>query len=479
MSPQVVQNTTLNQIPLYKDQESGCMSLNVIILAAGKGTRMQSNIPKVLHNVGGQSMLKHSIDIANGLNAENIIVVYGHGGEQVKTAINEKKVSWVEQVEQLGTGHAVQQAIPELTKNPADLTLVLYADVPLVLVSTLKKLLSSLNDSDLAVLTTIIDQPGGYGRIVRKADDSIAKIVEEKDASTEIKNITEVNTGIICAHTKDLITWLSKLDNNNAQQEYYLTDCVELAFKDSKKVSAVVCEESSEVMGVNSRAQLSQIEKKYQARQRERLMNDGVTCKDPDSLFIEGNISAGKDITIEANVLLRGDVHIADNVTIEMNNIIIDTVIKEGVTIHPNSHIEHAEIGMNCEIGPYARIRPETVLSENVKIGNFVEIKKTKIEKGSKVNHLSYIGDAEVGSDTNIGAGTISCNYDGANKYKTIIGNNVFIGSDTQLVAPVKINDGATIGAGSTITKDVPADKLTLSRNKQITINNWQRPTKK
>jgi bifunctional UDP-N-acetylglucosamine pyrophosphorylase/glucosamine-1-phosphate N-acetyltransferase len=455
------------------------MSLNVIILAAGKGTRMQSNLPKVLHQVGGQSMLKHSIDIANKLEADNIIVVYGHGGEQVKTTIDDKKVSWVQQVEQLGTGHAVQQTIPELTKTQADLSLVLYADVPLVQVSTLKKLLSSLKDSDLAVLTTIIDQPVGYGRIVRKTDHSIAKIVEEKDADKAQKIITEVNTGIICAHTKNLISWLNNLDNDNAQHEYYLTDCIELAVKDNKKVSAVICNESSEVMGVNSRKQLSEIEKIYQSRQRERLMNAGVTCKDPNTLYIEGNITAGKDITIEPNVLLKGDVCIEDNVTIEMNNIIIDTVIKEGVTIHANSHIENAKIGMNCEIGPYARIRPETVLAKNVKIGNFVEIKKATIDHGSKVNHLSYIGDAEVGSDTNIGAGTISCNYDGANKYKTIIGKNVFIGSDTQLIAPVTINDGATIGAGSTITKDVPADKLTLSRNKQITINHWQRPTKK
>lgn len=455
------------------------MSLNVIILAAGKGSRMQSNIPKVLHHVGGQSMLKHSLDVANELKADKIIVVYGHGGDQVKASINNDNIRWVEQAEQLGTGHAVQQAIPELCKNPQSDTLVLYADVPLVQRSTLQKLLADLQDSELVVLSTMLDQPTGYGRIVRKNDQTLAKIVEEKDADHAIKAIKEVNTGIICANTLNLIKWLEQLDNQNAQQEYYLTDCIELAGKENKTVRAVVCQESSEVMGVNSRVQLAQIEKIYQSRQRTRLMNAGVTCKNPETLYIEGHITVGKDITIEPNVQLKGNVRIADNVTIKMNSIIIDADLQAGVTVNSNSHIENAVIGKHCEIGPYARIRPDTTLADNVKIGNFVEIKKATISAGSKVNHLSYIGDAEIGKNTNIGAGTISCNYDGANKHKTVIGDNVFVGSDTQLVAPVKISDGATIGAGSTITKDVPADKLTLSRSKQITIKNWLRPTKK
>lgn len=454
------------------------MSLHVVILAAGKGTRMQSKQPKVLHQIGGLSMLQHTVATAKALGAEKIIVIYGHGGEQVQQAIQDDAIVWVEQKEQLGTGHAVQQAIPELSKNLDDQVLILYADVPLVRTTTLANLLNQLEEASLAILSTQLKDPTGYGRIVRDENDHVAKIVEEKDADSFIRKINEINTGIIAAKCSGLINWLNQLTDNNAQGEYYLTDCAELAVRDAAQVKASICADPHEVMGVNSRLQLAELETVYQQRERKRLMLEGVTCKDPNSLYIEGNVQVGKDIIIEANVLLRGDVVIEDDVTIEMNAIVINSHIKQGSIIHPNTHIEDAQIGEKCELGPYARIRPATVLAKNVKLGNFVEVKKAVISEGSKVNHLSYIGDAQVGSNTNIGAGTICCNYDGANKYKTEIGDNVFIGSDTQLVAPVKIDHGATIGAGSTITKDVPAEKLTLSRSKQITINNWQRPSK-
>ena len=454
------------------------MSLNVVILAAGQGTRMRSKLPKVLHQVGGKSMLAHTIETAENLGADRIIVVYGHGGEAVQKAIQNEKIEWVEQTERLGTGHAVQQAIPYFTADAEENILILYGDVPLARESTLKALLKCQQENSMAILTTELDNPQGYGRIVRNKEFSVEKIVEEKDASEEIKQIAEINTGILCASSQSLIKWLNSLDNNNKQQEYYLTDCVGLAVADGKNVEAVICEDPTEVMGVNNRIHLADMENIYQARQRERLMINGATLRDAGSTYIEGSIQIGNDIIIEPNVMLRGDVSIGDDVTIGMNCVITNSVIEAGTVIHPNSVIDDSKIGEKCEIGPFARVRPKTELANEVKLGNFVEIKKSNIGTGSKVNHLSYIGDASIGEKTNIGAGTICCNYDGANKFKTIIGSNVFIGSDTQLVAPVKIEDGATIGAGSTITKDVPAEKLTLSRSKQITIDSWQRPIK-
>lgn len=454
------------------------MSLKVVILAAGKGTRMRSNLPKVLHPVGGLSMLGHTIATAQQLGATEIIAVYGHGGQEVQAAIQSDNVQWVEQREQLGTGHAVQQAIPFLDANNDDDVLILYGDVPLVRPETLQALLQELAQSCLSVLTTMLEDPTGYGRIVRTNASTIQKIVEEKDADVPTQAIKEINTGIICAKSSKLIQWLNNLTNNNSQQEYYLTDCIELAVAEGNQVSAVVCQDEVEVMGVNTRVQLSQLEAAYQNRAREQLMLAGVTCKDPNSLYLEGKIEVGNDIVIDPNVSLRGDIHIADNVLIGTNTVIINSKIAQGTVIHPNSHIENAVIGQKCEVGPYARIRPQTELADQVKLGNFVEVKKSVIGQGSKVNHLSYIGDASIGEQTNIGAGTICCNYDGANKHQTTIGNHVFIGSDTQLVAPVTVDDGATIGAGSTITRDVPADKLTLSRAKQMTIDSWQRPTK-
>ncbi len=455
------------------------MSLNVVILAAGQGTRMRSKLPKVLHQVGGKSMLAHTITTAENLGADRIIIVYGHGGEAVRTAIQNEKVEWVEQTERLGTGHAVQQAIPFFSTKSEENILILYGDVPLVREGTLRSLLEKQPKDSMAILTTELTNPQGYGRIIRSSQGEIEKIVEEKDASKEIRQIAEINTGILSASSQSLIQWLNNIDNNNQQKEYYLTDCVGLAVADGKSVEAVICEDSTEVMGVNNRVHLAEMEGVLQHRQREKLMINGATLRDCSSVYVEGEIELGNDIVIEPNVLLRGEISLGDDVTIGMNCVISDSIIGAGTVIHPNSVIENSKIGKHCELGPFARVRPETELASNVKLGNFVEVKKSKIAAGSKVNHLSYIGDASIGENTNIGAGTICCNYDGANKHKTIIGNNVFIGSDTQLVAPVKINDGATIGAGSTITKDVPAEKLALSRSKQTTIDNWQRPIKK
>lgn len=456
------------------------MPLSVVILAAGQGTRMRSRLPKVLHAIGGRSMLGHTIATAKALGADRIVVVYGHGGELVQQQIQEDSVAWVEQKQQLGTAHAVQQAVPRLQSGADEVVLVLYADVPLVRIETLQGLLAAQSDeTGLAILTTELADPTGYGRIVRDNNGQVAKIVEQKDANAKIQKIREINTGILCAASQQLVAWLNRIDNQNQQQEYYLTDCVELAVEDGAGVAAVACDDSTEVMGVNNRVQLAELEAAYQQRKRHELMLNGATLRDPASVYVEGNVDIGNDIIIEANVLLRGRVTLEDNVTIGMNSVIIDTHIAANAVIHPNTHIEDARIGSNCEIGPFARVRPATNLEPKVKLGNFVEVKKSSIAAGSKVNHLSYIGDASIGTNTNIGAGTICCNYDGANKHQTIIGDDVFIGSDTQLVAPVTIADGATIGAGSTITRDAPANQLTLSRCKQTSIENWQRPSKK
>ncbi len=454
------------------------MSLNVVILAAGQGTRMRSKLPKVLHEVGGQSMLAHTINTADALGADRIIVIYGHGGEHVREKITHNKVEWVEQKERLGTGHAVQQAIPHFDATPDEKILILYGDVPLARVPTLQALLNQQPKDSIAILTTQLSDPTGYGRIVRNTDGKVQAIVEEKDADQQTKLIQEINTGILSASSQGLINWLGRIDNNNQQNEYYLTDCISLAVTDGKAVSAVICEDPSEVMGVNNRMHLAEVEDIFQQRQRLALMTNGATLRDQNSVYVEGSITIGNDIVIEPSVKFIGQVTLGDDVHIGMNSVIIDSNIASGTIIHANSVIEDSTIGENCEVGPFARVRPKTELASKVKLGNFVEVKKSVIAAGSKVNHLSYIGDAQIGEKTNIGAGTICCNYDGANKHQTVIGNNVFIGSDTQLVAPVTVHDGATIGAGSTITRDVPADKLTLSRSKQTTIDNWQRPVK-
>ncbi len=456
------------------------MKLIPVILAAGQGTRMNSSLPKVLHSVGGKSMLQHVINSCRSLNATKIVIVYGHGGDLVQEVISSTEhsdLSWTEQKEQKGTGHAVIQANEYLEDDAV--IIIAYGDVPLIQTKTLKRLADQLaGDTVLTVLTTVLKNPFGYGRMMRDENNKITSIVEEKDANEEQRKITEVNSGFIAAKGKDLKRWLQQLSPENAQAEYYLTDCVELAAKEGGNVETVVCDDPFEVQGVNNRIQQAELERAYQRLQAEKLMLAGVTLIDPERCDIRGTLTAGKDVLIDINAVFIGDVSLGDNVTIEPNCVIKDCQIADNVTIKSHSNLELATIGSGCDIGPFARIRPDTVLKSNAKVGNFVEIKKSIIGEGSKVSHLSYIGDTTMGDDVNIGAGTITCNYDGANKFQTVIGNSVFVGSDTQLVAPVTVSDGATIGAGSTITKDTPEDELTLSRSKQVTIKGWQRPIK-
>ena len=454
------------------------MSLNVVILAAGKGTRMRSKLPKVLHKIADKPLVEHVINTAEKLNPTKIVVVYGHGGELVPTSLSHLNVSWVEQKEQLGTGHAVEQALPLCEDGSS--VLVLYGDVPLTQLPTLENLLQiTLNTGNVGLLTAVLDDPTGYGRIVRDSSHKVVRIVEQKDASENELAIKETNTGIVSARKADLVKWLSRLENNNAQGEFYLTDIIELAVADQREVITSQAKHLWEVAGINNKVQLADLERRYQLLFAEKLLVDGATLLDPARIDIRGSLTIGQDVVIDVNCVFEGQVTLGEDVTIGPNCLIINSKIADGVSIKANSIIENATIGAKCEIGPFARIRPDTVLDVDVKIGNFVEVKKANIATGSKVNHLSYIGDTNMGSNVNIGAGTITCNYDGANKHLTEIGNNVFVGSDTQLIAPVKIGDGATIGAGSTITKDVPANELTLSRSKQTVISGWQRPVKK
>lgn len=452
------------------------MNLFPIILAAGQGTRMRSALPKVLHPIAGKPMLQHVIDVCEQLAAPRVAIVYGHGGEQVKQQVAGKQLLWALQAEQKGTGHAVQQAI-DLAEDK-DLVLIAYGDVPLIRAETLNKLCQGLGQATLCVLTTKVPNPKGYGRIVRDVQDNVKAIVEDKDTNDEQRLINEINTGFMAARASDWKRWLKKLTPQNAQGEYYLTDCVGLAVAEGWVVSTVLCEDSQEVEGVNNRIQLAQLERVAQKRQVEQLMLNGVTIVDPTRLDIRGKVTAQIDTYIDVNVVLQGEVVLGKNVVIEPNCIIKDSTIGDFCHIKANSLIESAVIARDCDIGPFARVRPGTVLEPEAKIGNFVETKKAYIGFGSKVSHLSYIGDATVGANVNIGAGTITCNYDGVNKHQTIIGDDAFIGSCTQLVAPVKVGEGATIGAGSTITKDTPAHKLTLTRAPQRTIENWQRPVK-
>lgn len=454
------------------------MRISTIILAAGKGTRMRSEKPKVLHAIANKPMLKHVYDMSQQIEDNVINIIYGHGGDQLQSALAELSANWVEQAQQLGTGHAVQQVIPYIEED--DKVLILYADVPLLKLVTVQRLLELANENSLALLTVNLDDPSGYGRIVRNEHAQVQKIVEEKDASTHQKLIQEVNTGILAVPGKHLKRWLLALDNNNAQGEYYLTDIIAMAVADGVHVVTTQPEDEAEVMGVNNRAQLNYLERVYQARQAEYFMAQGVTLMDAKRFDVRGEVVfLGQDIEIDVNVILEGRIHIGNNVRIGANCVIKNAIIADGVEILPNCVIENASVGQGSRIGPFARLRPETELAENVHIGNFVEIKKTTIAAGSKVNHLSYIGDTCMGSKVNVGAGTITCNYDGVNKFKTIIEDGVFIGSNSQLVAPVTLAENATIGAGSTITKDTPANQLTLARSKQVSIANWQRPVKK
>jgi bifunctional UDP-N-acetylglucosamine pyrophosphorylase/glucosamine-1-phosphate N-acetyltransferase len=453
------------------------MDLGALILAAGEGTRMRSRLPKVLHQLADKPLLGHVIDKARSVNPEEISIVYGHGGELVPSQLSAADLTWIEQSERLGTGHAVMQALPSLQN--VDEVLILYGDVPLISSSTLTGLLSCLRRSDLALLTVDLPNPAGYGRIVRDGMDRIIRIVEQKDASPRVQEITEINTGIMAVKRERLERWLARLDNNNAQNEYYLTDIIAMAVEDGINIQAVHPDCEEEVMGVNDRSQLAYLERHYQRQLAEGLMQNGATLADPSRIDIRGRLTTGRDVFLDCNVIIEGDVTLADGVRVGPNVVLKNCSIGESTEIFANSVLEDAEIGKECRIGPFARVRPECRLSDHVHIGNFVEIKKSQVAQGSKINHLSYVGDSEVGSQVNIGAGTITCNYDGANKHRTVIGDRAFIGSDTQLIAPVVVGEGATIGAGSTISKDAPPDKLTLTRTKQVSIDGWQRPVKK
>lgn len=450
-------------------------NLAVVILAAGQGTRMNSVLPKVVHPIGGRPMLSHVIASAQRLSPQQIHVVYGHGGERVKHSLGNAQVQWCLQAEQLGTGHALMQALPEV--EPQATVLVLYGDVPLIRGETLQLLLSHCEHYAISLLSVELEDPTGYGRIIREGH-VVHKIIEEKDASEAQRAISEVNTGILAAKAKDLDRWLGQITNDNAQGEYYLTDCIAQAVTEGGSVNAMVCTDAREVMGINDKCQLAACERTFQQRQAERLMRVGVTLLDPARVDVRGEVSVGSDVSVDINVIFEGKVALGDGASIGPNCILRDTVIGPGTRILANTVIEEATIGQRCEIGPFTRIRPATRLADEVRLGNFVEVKKSVIEDGSKVNHLSYIGDSEVGRRVNVGAGTITCNYDGANKHTTRIGDDVFIGSDTQLIAPVTVGDGATIGAGSTITKDAPENRLTLSRARQLSIEGWRRPRK-
>ena len=451
--------------------------LNIVILAAGMGKRMHSALPKVLHPLAGKSLLGHVLDTARALSPRQICVVYGHGGDAVPKAVADETLICARQEPQLGTGHALMQALPHLGQEGA--TLVLYGDVPLTGVGTLKKLISTAAHHTFALLTVELTSPTGYGRIVRNDTGAIIHIVEEKDATEPQRKIREVNTGIMVIPNRYLHSWLHKLENNNAQKEYYLTDVVAIAVRDGITVEAVQPEHDWEITGVNSKAQLADLERIYQGEYARKLLEQGVTLPDPTRIDIRGQLSCGRDVTIDIGCIFEGDVQLGDRVRVGAYTILKNTRVAAGSEIAPFSLIDTAEIGKDCRIGPYARIRPGTRLDDEVHIGNFVEVKNSAIAVGSKANHLSYIGDAVIGKSVNIGAGTITCNYDGANKHQTIIEDNVFVGSDTQLVAPVKVTQGSTIGAGSTITRDTPPETLTLSRAKQTSIQGWKRPEKK
>ena len=453
------------------------MSIKTIILAAGQGTRMRSSRSKVLHEIANKALLHHVYDTSLELDNNKVFIIYGHGGETVKQTLNHFDATWIEQKQQLGTGHAVQQAIHHV-EDP-DTVLILYGDVPLLKSQTLKTLLQDVSSQSLALLTVVLDDPTGYGRIVRNADGAVTKIVEQKDANPSELLINEGNTGILACKGKQLIEWLGRLSNNNAQNEYYLTDIIEMAVADGLSIKTTQASSQDEVLGVNNRNQLAHLERVYQQQQAYSLMEKGVTLRDPNRIDVRGEFAdLGQDIDVDVNVIFEGVNRIGSNVKIGANCIIKNATIAEHVEILANSLIEDAVVGANSRIGPYARLRPQTELADHVHIGNFVEIKKSTVASGSKINHLSYVGDSEVGSKVNIGAGTITCNYDGVNKFKTIIGDGAFIGSDSQLVAPVVIGKNATIGAGSTISKDTPDDQLTLSRTKQVSIATWQRPVK-
>lgn len=460
--------------PAHQDGLSS-MSLEIVILAAGQGTRMRSALPKVLHPVAGKPMLAHVIDTARTLNPSRIHVVIGHGADLVRERLQADDLNFVVQEQQLGTGHAVAQAAPFLS---ADNVLILYGDVPLIEQPTLERLLQQVSPEQLALLTVELDDPTGYGRIIRDAAGEVQAIVEQKDASAEQRAIREGNTGILAVPRERLAGWLSRLSNANAQGEYYLTDVIAMAVADGLRVATAQPQAAMEVQGANDRLQLADLERFYQLRIARRLMAQGVTLIDPARFDVRGEVSVGRDVQIDINVILEGQVEIEDDVQIGPNCYIKDSTLRRGAIIKANSHLDGAHVGPDSDVGPFARLRPGSVLERKVHVGNFVELKNAHLQDGVKVGHLTYLGDAEVGSETNIGAGTITCNYDGANKWRTVIGEGVFIGSNNSLVAPVDIGTGATTGAGSTITADVPPTALAVGRAKQRVIEGWKRPEK-
>jgi bifunctional UDP-N-acetylglucosamine pyrophosphorylase/glucosamine-1-phosphate N-acetyltransferase len=449
--------------------------LDVIILAAGKGKRMHSQRPKVLHRLGGRYLAQHVVDTARALGARRICVVYGHGGEQVREALAADDLCFVLQEPQLGTGHAVRQALPRV--GPDGRVLILYGDVPLTRLATLQQLVAGDPDA-LHLVTTQLPDPTGYGRVVRDADGRVQRIVEENDATAEERSLNEVNTGIMVVPAAPLAEWLGGLRNDNAQREYYLTDVVARAIRENVPVIAAQPGSAWETLGVNSKADLAALERIYQRAQADALLAGGVTLADPARFDARGTLECGDDVTIDVNCVFEGVVSLGHGVTIGSHCVLRDVAVGDGSVIFPFCHLEEAQIGEACRIGPYARMRPGTRIAGHVHIGNFVELKNSTVHDGSKANHLAYVGDTEVGRNVNVGAGTIVCNYDGANKHRTVIEDNVFIGSDTQLVAPVRVGEGATIGAGTTVTRDVPPGVLAISRVKQVAIPGWQRPRK-
>ena len=452
------------------------MTLDVVILAAGQGTRMKSALPKVLHPLAGKPMLQHVIDAAGALEPQALHIVIGHGADRVRNGVSAERVSWVLQAEQLGTGHAVQQTVPGLAQTGT--TLILYGDVPLIGQRSLRLLLDAVAAGAVGLLTVDLAEPAGYGRILRDAEGSVRAIVEHKDASIEERAIREVNTGIMAVPTKQLRGWLARLQNNNAQREYYLTDIIAMATADGVRVDAIAASTEAEVAGVNDRAQLAALERTAQSMRARELMLAGVTLQDPARIDVRGVLRHGTDVIIDVNVIFEGETTLGNNVSIGAGCVLKNAHIGDGVTIHPHCVIEGAHVGAGCSVGPFARLRPGTRMAEGAKIGNFVETKKADIGAHSKISHLSYVGDAVLGEDVNVGAGTITCNYDGVKKFETRIGDGAFIGSNTALVAPVSVGARATVGAGSVITSAVPDDTLAVARGKQRNIDGWKRPEK-
>ncbi|QTB98790.1 bifunctional UDP-N-acetylglucosamine diphosphorylase/glucosamine-1-phosphate N-acetyltransferase GlmU [Alcaligenes sp. SORT26] len=454
--------------------------LNIVILAAGMGKRMQSDLPKVLHPIAGKSMLAHVLDSARELEPEKVVVVVGHGAERVQQTFAQAELAFALQQPQHGTGHAVQQAVPELVGGDQedDATLVLYGDVPLVQADTLRRLLEARGQG-VAVLTETLADSTGYGRIIRGADGSVQRIVEHKDASDAERAVKEVNTGILVAPTARLKDWLTRITNDNAQGEYYLTDIIALAVSDGVSVQAAQPAAGWETLGVNSRIQQAELERLWQAEQARRLLEKGVTLADPARFDLRGTLECGRDVFIDVGCVFEGKVVLQDGVRVGPHSVLRDVTVGAGTQIEAFSHLQQAQVGEEARIGPYARLRPGAVLANHTHVGNFVEIKNTQLGEGSKANHLAYIGDADVGQRVNIGAGTITCNYDGVNKFRTVIGDDAFIGSDTQLVAPVTVGRGATIGAGTTLVRNAPDDQLTLSRSEQRSVSGWKRPVRK